>query len=369
MRVLIVTRPWSFHGGIETATAGILRGLVEHGDDVHVLTPGAPPPVPGVTVHPVRVPPLPAAGRVVAFALLARRAAQRGRWDIVQTHERTLGAHVYRAGEGCHRAYLEHREDRGGRALYHRVVLALERRVFAETPAIVAIAKIGRDEIRRLYRVANERVTVVYNGVDLERFHPANRARHRDATRAEAGVPAAARVMLFVGSGFARKGLATAFDALAALDDPSARLLVIGKGDTADYRALAARRGLADRIVWLGPRTDVERWYAAADAVVLPARYEPFGNVHLEALASGVPMLTSSRAGGAEIITDGVNGAVREPHDGAAFADAFRKLIEVPEGERVARARASAEPYTYARQVVELRAVWSGKTRAKGEFA
>ncbi|MBI2206542.1 MAG: glycosyltransferase family 4 protein [Candidatus Rokubacteria bacterium] len=368
MRVLIVTRPWSFHGGIETATAGILRGLVDYGDDVHVLTPGTPPPVPGVTIHSLRVPPLPSSGRAVAFALLARRQAQRGRWDVVQTHERTLGADVYRAGEGCHRAYLEHRDDRGGRAMYHRVVLALERRVFAETPAIVAIARRGRAEIQRLYGVADERVAVVYNGVDLERFHPANRARHRDRARGEAGVPAAARVLLFVGSGFARKGLATVIDALGALDDPSARLLVVGKGDPAEYRALAERRGIADRVVWLGPRPDVERWYAAADGVVLPARYEPFGNVHLEALASGVPMLTSARAGGAEVIVDGVNGAVREPRDAAGFADAFRTLVAVPEAERIARARASAEPYTYARQVAELRAVWARKNRAKGDF-
>lgn len=368
MRVLIVARAWSFHGGVETATAGILRGLVDAGDDVHLLTPGTPPPVPGVTVHPLRVPPLPPSARVVAFALLARRHAKSGRWDIVQTHERTLGADVYRAGEGCHRAYLEHRDDRGGRAVYHRVVLALERRVFASTPAIVAIANAGRAEIRRLYGVTDDRVTVVYNGVDLERFHPTNRARHRDRARAEAGVPAGARVMLFVGSGFARKGLATVIDALGALDDPSARVLVVGKGDTAEYRALALRRGVADRVVWLGPQPDVERWYAAADAVVLPARYEPFGNVHLEALASGVPMLTSARAGGAEVIADGVNGAVREPHDAAGFADAFRALTAVPEAERIARARASAEPYTYARQVAELRGVWSGKRRAKYDF-
>ena len=125
-------------------------------------------------------------------------------------------------------------------------------------------------------------------------------------------------MLLFVGSGFERKGLATAIDALGELGDDHARMIVIGKGRRLPYEELAGRRGVPDRVVWLGPRRDTERWYGAADVVVLPTRYEPFGNVHLEALASGVPMVTSVRAGGAELIRDGAIGELRKVvvHDG-----------------------------------------------------
>src|SRR5439155_24607267 len=82
------------------------------------------------------------------------------------------------------------------------------------------------------------------------------------------------------------------------------------------------RLGVAGRIAWLGPRPDIERWYAAADVVVLPSRYEPFGNVHLEALASGVPVVASAAAGGAEAIVDGGGGAVVDPRDAGAVATA-----------------------------------------------
>ena len=368
MRVLIVARPWSFHGGIETATAGLLRALVEHGDDVHLLTPGAAPPVPGVTVHRLRLPPLPAPARVLALATLPRRVAARERWDVVQSHERTFGADVYRAGEGSHRGYLEHRDGRRGRALYHRATLAVERRVFRDTPQIVAIARIGKAEIERLYGVDPARVTVVYNGVDLARFHPDNRGRHRSSARAEAGIAPDAFTALYVGSGFARKGLATAIEALATLSDRTARLVVIGRGDDASYRALADHLGVAAQVAWLGARPDVERWYAAADAVVLPARYEPFGNVHLEALASGTPVATSTRAGGAEVVQDGVSGAVREPHDAAGFADGLRRLRALREDDRVRLARAAAEPFTYARQVAELHRIWRRISRATPDF-
>ena len=368
MRILIIARAWSFHGGVETATAGLLQALVEHGDDVHLLSTGAAPPVRGITVRRLRLPPMPAAARVRAVAVLARLTARRSGWDVVQSHERVLGADVYRAGEGCHRAYLDSRDEPGGRALYHRALLALERRVFADTPEIVAIARVGKDEIQRLYGVDDGRVTVVYNGVDLERFHPRNRERHRVVAREEAGVPHDAFAILFVGSGFARKGLATAIETLAAADDRTARLLVIGRGDARSYRALAARLGVAERVAWLGARPDVERWYAGADVVILPARYEPFGNVHLEALASGTPVMASRRAGGAEVIADGVNGAVRDPHDARGYAEALAIVRARPATERVFLARRSAEPHTYTRQVTELRVIWRRLPRAKADF-
>ena len=98
---------------------------------------------------------------------------------------------------------------------------------------------------------------------------------------------------------------------------------MLGKGDRGPWANLARRSDVADRVVWLGPRPDIERWYAAADVVALPTRYEPFGNVHLEALASGIPVVTTTRAGGAEAITPW-SGAVVEPDDPRALAAVAR---------------------------------------------
>jgi UDP-glucose:(heptosyl)LPS alpha-1,3-glucosyltransferase len=285
MKILIIARPWTFHGGVESATAGLIAALVARGHEVHRAGPGRSAACPGVTEHPLRLPPLPSAARGLALALAAATVARRPGWDVVQSHERTLVQDVYRAGEGCHRAYLEAMGGRGGRRLHHAATLALERRVFARTPAIVAIARRGAEEIARHYAVPAARLSVVYNGVDLERFHPRLRERHRDRARAEAGVPGDAFTTLFAGSGFQRKGLDTALRALARLGDARAHLLVLGRGDEGPYRRLAADLGVAGRVAWLGARPDIERWYGAADALALPTRYEPFGNVHLEALA------------------------------------------------------------------------------------
>jgi UDP-glucose:(heptosyl)LPS alpha-1,3-glucosyltransferase len=205
--------------------------------------------------------------------------------------------------------------------------------------------------------VAPARLSVVYNGVDLERFHPRLRTQHRADARGEAAVPAGAFTVLFAGSGFERKGLATAIRALHRLDDPDARLLVLGRGDAAAYRRLADELGVGARVEWLGARPDIERWYAAADVLILPTRYEPFGNVHLEALASGLPVVTSVVAGGAEIIDDRCGAAVA-PDDATGFAAALDKLRRRNPAEVSDAARAAALPFTFARQVAALQEIY-----------
>jgi UDP-glucose:(heptosyl)LPS alpha-1,3-glucosyltransferase len=363
MRILVVARPFVFHGGVERATADFLAALVAHGHDVHLLSRPGQTRVPGVTLHTLALPPVPGAARLLALPLAVRVAMRRRPWDVVQSHERTLGQDVYRAGEGCHRAYLDALPAHG-RAVYHRLLLALERRVFAGTPEIVAISRRGAAEIGRLYGVTEARLTVVYNGVDLARFHPDHRARLRAAARAEVGVAGDTWVVLFAGSGFERKGLATAVEALAGLEDRRSRLLVLGKGDTRAYRTVAERMEVARRIAWLGPRPDVERWYAAADALVLPTLYEPFGNVHLEALASGVPVVTTTVAGGAEAVSDAC-GAVVPPRQPAAVAAALARLRASDRSVLTAAARAAAEPFTYARQVAGFEQIYRRLSSAR----
>jgi UDP-glucose:(heptosyl)LPS alpha-1,3-glucosyltransferase len=368
MKILIVSRPFVFHGGVERATAGFVDALVAHGHEVHLLSPPGQQPVRGVTVHALALPPVPAPARVLVLPLAVRLAVRRRRWDVVQSHERTLSQDVYRAGEGCHRGYLAAMGPRlHRRAAYHRLLLALERRVFARTPQVVAISRLGAREIADLYQVPDDRLGVVYNGVDLERFHPDHRARDRAGARAEAGLPAAAWTALFAGSGFERKGLATALEALARLDDRDARLLVLGKGDTRAYRHLAESLGVAGRVTWLAPRPDIERWYAAADVLVLPTRYEPFGNVHLEALASGLPVVTTTRAGGAEIVTPAC-GAVVEPRDADAVATALARLRAGSASAMSAAARGVAQAFTHERQVLEFEAIYRRLPSARAAF-
>jgi UDP-glucose:(heptosyl)LPS alpha-1,3-glucosyltransferase len=360
MRLGLICRPFSFHGGVETATAGLIGALQRAGHDVELISTRRQPNMPGVRVHRVSPIPHPSALRLLSFALAARRVAARHGYDVVQSHERTLWQDLYRAGEGCHRAYLQAMGRHAGADPYHRLVCGLERRIFQLRAArhVVAISRRGKAEIERLYGTDPERVTLIYNGVDLERFHPDNRARHRERMRAGLGIADDAWTVLFVGSGFERKGLGPLLEAFARLPDRGSRLVVAGKGNVPRYLRLAARLGVGDRVIWTGPQPDVERLYAGADAVALPALYEPFGNVHLEALASGLPVLSSARAGGSEVVRPGQSGWVVDEPAAAPIALGLAALRDAPPGGWAAPARASAEPFTYAAQAQAFTAVY-----------
>ena len=353
MKLALICRPLTFHGGVETATAGLVRELVRRGHAIDFLTTSEGEPVPGTTVRRLHVVRQPSMLRVLSFALAARRITSAGSYDIVQSHERTLRQDIYRAGEGSHRAYLAAMgRRRAGWNPHHRLVCALERRIFRlqSTRHIVAISRRGKAEIEDLYATAPERVSLIYNGVDLRRFHPDNRARFREASRAALGVTDETWMILFVGSGFERKGLGALLQALGRLEDSRCRLVVAGRGDVRAYRAVAEQLGVGDRVTWIAPRRDVEHLYAAADVVALPALYEPFGNVHLEALASGVPVLTSAQAGGSELIVSGRNGWVVPAPVADVISEGLRALREDEFGRLAKAARESAEPFTYAAQ-------------------
>jgi UDP-glucose:(heptosyl)LPS alpha-1,3-glucosyltransferase len=253
--------------------------------------------------------------------------------------------------------------ERLGMALnpYHRYVCAAEREMF-EHPrlrAVICNSRMVRDEIRRAFRIAPEKLHVIYNGVDLEHFHPRERERLRGAARAELGCRPRDIVFLHVGSGFARKGLDAAIDALAAAGNEAFWLAVAGRDrDLEKFRQRAKAAGVAKRVHFFGGREDVRPLYAAADCFILASRYDPFPNTALEALAMGLPAIVSSRCGAAEVIEPGVNGWVCEPDDPPGLAQLMRTAGSAIQGEGLAQAvRASAERFgvdDMARQLAEL---------------
>jgi UDP-glucose:(heptosyl)LPS alpha-1,3-glucosyltransferase len=359
VKVALICRPFSFHGGIETVTAGLMGELVRRGYELELLTTAGQPPVPGVTVRSLPVIRQPSVLRLLSFGLAAALAVHARDYDIVQSHERCFRQDIYRAGEGTHRGYLEALGRRSAAmSPYHRVVLALERRIFRlkGTRHIVANSRQAKGEIERLY--GTPQVSLVYNGVDLARFNPDNRVRLRSEVRDRWGLPREAWVVVFIGSGFERKGLGPLIEGVSRLRDPQMRLVVAGKGRTGPYAGLAARLGVSDRVRWMGPRRDVECLYAAADVVAVPSLYDPFPNVLLEGLASGVPGLASARTGGAELIHSGDNGWVVEECTGAAVAGGLEALRSLDPLEVGARARALAERFTYAAQVEALAGIY-----------
>jgi len=301
-----------------------------------------------------------------SFARAARAAWLRQGFDIVQSHERIPACTVYRAGDGVHRRWLEIRRtsatlaERLGIALnpYHRYVCAAEKRMF-EHPrlrAVICNSRMVRDDIQQSFRIDPEKLHVIYNGVDTEHFHPRERDALRGPMRAELGAHPRDTVFLFVGSGYARKGLAAAIDALAATGNKHLWLAVVGRDREAGrFLARAARAGVGDRVRFLGAREDVRPLYAAADCFMLPTRYDPFPNAVLEAMAMGLPAIVGRRCGAAEIVRPGENGWICQPDDAIGLARLMGEADRELRGERLpAAARATAERLSLEVMVTQL---------------
>jgi UDP-glucose:(heptosyl)LPS alpha-1,3-glucosyltransferase len=353
MRIAVLRQRLTGGGGAETTLVHLVRGLVAAGHEVLVLANGLPESgrrLLGEGVTCVAVPVWGGkAGRVLSYALNARRAVRELKPEVVLSLERTLSPHVYRAGDGCHREWLARRRPhlslpgRLGQGLrpLNRVLLWLEQRLFAapELRRVIANSRMVKEEIRRHYGLPLEKLAVIYNGIDRGRFFPL-RAPERGERRQSWGVAPEEKLILFVGSGFGRKGLAYLITALAALPKRNIRLWVVGQGSLRRYQALARRLGVEDRVRFLGSVRETAPYYQAADLLALPTLYDPCSNVVLEALACGCPVVTTRANGAAEFLTPGVNGeVVAEATDTGGLARAVREVLaggRVPEVEAAA---------------------------------
>lgn len=325
MKVAFIRYRYDPFGGAERFTQLLAETLASRGIEVHLLsrswveTPGS-----RIRFHHVGGPAVPRLLGQISFVLEVRRIVGREGFDLVQSNERTLSQHVYRAGDGVHAEWLAIRKLRATVRQrlsidlnpFHRYRLWIERRLFRDPSlrAVIVNSNMIGNQIRKHFGVAASRIRTIYNGVDTERFHPRRRETEGAALRREHNIGPGTLIVLFVGSGFERKGLAPLIRCLANLVG-DVRLWVVGKGHTRAYERIADRLGLGDRITFFGPRSPVAPFYAAADVFAFPTLYDPFPSVVLEAMASGIPVITTTHAGAAEIITPGQEGFVVPPFD------------------------------------------------------
>jgi UDP-glucose:(heptosyl)LPS alpha-1,3-glucosyltransferase len=200
----------------------------------------------------------------------------------------------------------------------HRTLLAMESQYFrrGRPRHILCTSRREVDDLARLYQVDPALTAVVPNPFDPERFNPERRAKDRADARRDLGVEEHELALVFIANELHRKGFGQVLEAMALNDDHRMALHVVGKAGLGPYQATIHRLGLDDRVSYHGPSSDVSWHLAAADLMVLPTQYEPFGLVIVEALASGVPVITSRLAGASEAIRDGRTGLLLDdPYD------------------------------------------------------
>jgi len=312
-------------GGAERYVADLCTRMSEEGYDVNVYTEHWDEEIQGIHYHPIKTIPFPKSLRLLTFAIRATKEMEKDRYDITLGVGNTLRADILQPHGGVHWAWFW----RSLGAYDHPLVWMVKFLGRLLSPKqwvqgyienapykkhfhkIIAISEMVKEDIVRWYEIPEDRIEVVYNGVDTERFHPRNR-RHREEIRKRHHIGDEV-VILFVSNNFRMKGLDCLMKALAGIkmeNPPRFKLLVLGRGREAPFLRLARRTGISEEIVFAGSTNEPEKYYGAADFLVHPAFYDAFSLTVLEALASGLPVIATSTTGASRILNHGEEGFV-----------------------------------------------------------
>lgn len=378
MRIAIAISRYETNAGLERVAVEYARGLAASGHEVTVFAQSVRRAEADGGVRFIRVGGWKGqtALRAATFPIAATRAIGRVRpsFDVhLSFGSVVLRPSVVRA-PGCHRSWWElaNREwpattvDGIRRRLnpHHRIVLWWDRRVLGRgiPTAVLAAGEWAADDIRRFYPAVGGKVSVLPDGVNLDEFDldDAGRAYERDHWSV-----GDAPLLFTLATEQRRKGLDTLFESFRIVRErlPDARLVVGGRVPSSDVRALAVHHRVQDGVLAVGFLRDLRAAYSAADVLVFPTRFDPWGLPVVEALACGTRVAVSARAGAASVVRPGVTGAlIADPADPAVVAEATLAALAAS-GDRPA-CRASVRHLAWDRVVSRLEEILEqvGKT-------
>ena len=326
MKVCMISRAVNKCGGISRYVAEIAE-RVSVNNEVHILSAWCDLSSPNFILHRYSIPRKPYFLQVVISFLkvssLARKLYEKFNFDVIHssecegTYQDIITAHscVRGAYEKLKRNNLFIDAIRRVRP-FVAFGLDVEKLIYTKRKykKIIAVSEGVKNELIRYYRLPNEDIVVIPNGVDLEEFKPDLEKRRK--IREKHGIEENEIVLMFSGYEFKRKGLEYIIRALPDVKE-YVKLLVVGKDNQNPYKELASKLGVLDKIIFAGFVPDISEYYAASDIFVFPTAYEAFSLATLEAVASGLPILATKVNGTEELIKEGYNGFFikREPKD------------------------------------------------------
>ena len=231
--------------------------------------------------------------------------------------ERVICPDVYRAGDGVHKVFLKV-EKKSKLNPLHIIYLFIEKRAFLNAKKIISNSNMVKREIIATYKIPEEKIEVIYNGIPLKKKVDYSLLKDEFRLNSE-------KIILFVGSGFKRKGLKEALEIVAKLKGDF-KFFVVGKEKKLSfYKDYVKKLGIEKRVIFTGAREDVDRFYSMADIFLFPTRYEPFSNVVLEAMNFGCVVFTTKQNGASEILP---SWNVMERADDFSVVDKIQLLFE-----------------------------------------
>lgn len=366
MKIALVNHSFSrSHGGLERFSVNLATSLAEVGHEVHAFGQRFSDLPPQVKTHIVQVPRKPNWRRVLAFHRSVNHALKSDSFDVIYGLVLFFPLDIYRMGDVMQRHWLRQRYPfalwRWLNCVFnpvHLVNLWLERRIFkSKFTNIVTNSRLCKNQLMNYYGVTDDRIDVVYNGVDHDLFNPDRLAPVRDAVRQELLLNPENIAILHVSNNWRRKGLSVLLRAVAELGESgeNVHVIVVGRGRNSTYQRLANALGIGSRLHLVGETKDVDRYYAGCDLFVLPTLYDPFSNACLEAMACSLPVITTIQNGASELIEPGENGYIhKRPRDAKELTILLSRCLDLEHLRNMGKvAYDSAKPFTRERNMLE----------------
>jgi glycosyltransferase involved in cell wall biosynthesis len=214
------------------------------------------------------------------------------------------------------------------RRLYYQLIMALERKIYPNPRVkLIAVSQLVANQLQTYFRRSD--VAVIPNAVDTVRFTPDAREARRSAVRESYRLQESDFVCLLIGNDWKKKGLDTLLNACSKLSDLPLKLFVVGSDDPSVYRPLLRQLNLESRARFLPLSDDVLSFYAAADLYVGPSLEDAFNLPIVEAMACGLPVIASARAGASELVRDAETGfLLADPKSADDLAMLIRRLVD-----------------------------------------
>ena len=208
---------------------------------------------------------------------------------------------IYRTDDGVHKVFLSIEKKSKTNPL-HRIYLSLEKKAFQRAKKIIAISTMVKNNIIDAYGIDPLKIVVIHNGIALQEYDSSNAFSKLSE---EFGIEKKQKVIVFVGSGFKRKGVEEFLHIVARLKYDNFKAFIIGKEKNLSYYVdLAKKLEIENNVVFTGTRDDVKDFYTVSDLFLFPTRYDPFGNVILEAMHFGNVVFTTKTCGASDILAD-----------------------------------------------------------------
>jgi UDP-glucose:(heptosyl)LPS alpha-1,3-glucosyltransferase len=375
MKIAVVRRQcgksW---GGAERYCAQVVKTLTEFGHEVTLIAKERENSSHESCFIPIRYRARGSVLKNYLFFVKVERVLTRTVFDIVYGLSRVHPVDVYKVTDPLHAAWIEERyQSRFTRrlasvSLRHRLLLSLEKKIMEDPRVrIVAVSTFVTSQLGRFYGLPQScpRLSVIHHGVDLHQFNPAARKAGRNL-RQELGLQSK-KVFLFVGSEWKRKGFETLVRSMSSLGQKECHLLVVGL--MRKHIPFCLPGNVQERTTFVGWVSNPEIYYGAADLMVLPTRNDPFGNVCLEAMACGTPVLTTRYSGAADIIDSGQNGfIVEDPRSQHELRDRLEEYLSLSPSDRALmgeKAALRASRLTWETHVEKLIGLFRSTVRQK----